>query len=91
LDNIIVDNQIVQAKLDAPGTNKSPGVDDLHPRVLKEVGAQIVTPLALIFNQTLSSGSLPKAWKCANVETWLHVDSDGGILSLTFNYLGLHV
>jgi hypothetical protein len=47
--------------------NKSPGPDLLHPRVLYEVRNEIVSPLTLIFNQSMNSGVLPEDWKTSFV------------------------
>ena len=33
--------------------NKSPGVDGISPKILKEIVEQISTPLALVFNMSL--------------------------------------
>ena len=51
-------------KLDA---NKSPGPDGIHPRVLKECAAELAGPLHILFQTSLSEGSLPTAWKEAKV------------------------
>ena len=51
-------------KLDA---NKSPGPDGIHPRVLKECASELAGPLHILFQTSLSEGSLPTAWKEARV------------------------
>ena len=38
--------------------NKSPGPDNIHPRLLKETGSQIALPLKLIFDRSLSLGEI---------------------------------
>ena len=46
---------------------KSPGPDKIYPRILKEVKDIICKPLCAIFNLSLQSGKVVKAWKLANV------------------------
>ena len=43
--------------------NKSPGVDGISPKILKETVEQIGTPLAHVFNE----GIVPLEWKEANI------------------------
>uniref|UniRef100_A0A803KBH9 Reverse transcriptase domain-containing protein n=1 Tax=Xenopus tropicalis TaxID=8364 RepID=A0A803KBH9_XENTR len=47
--------------------NKAPGPDGIHPRVLRELGAELQWPLFLIFSDSFSSGMVPRDWKKANV------------------------
>ena len=47
--------------------NKSPGVDGIPPKLLKEIVEQISTPLAKIFNLSLKEGIVPSEWKEANI------------------------
>ena len=47
--------------------DKSPGPDELHPRVLKEISSSITKPLYHIFKQSLDKGKLPSDWKTALV------------------------
>jgi len=42
---------------------KSPGPDNIHPRVLKECAKELTLPLFLLFLKSLSAGRLPAAWK----------------------------
>ena len=39
--------------------NKSPGVDGISPKILKETVEQISTPLARVFNMSLQEGIIP--------------------------------
>ena len=39
--------------------NKSPGVDRIPPKLLKEIIEQISTPLAKFFNLSLEEGIVP--------------------------------
>ena len=47
--------------------NKSPGVDGISHKTLKETVLQISTPLAHVFNMTLQEGIVPLEWKEANI------------------------
>ena len=46
--------------------NKSPGVDGISPKILKETVEQISTPLAHVFNMSLE-GIVPLEWKGENI------------------------
>ena len=48
-------------------TDKSPGVDMLHPRVLFETRDIIDYPLYLIYSKSLELGILPSDWKLREV------------------------
>ena len=47
--------------------DKSPGPDQLHPRVLKELANELAKPLTLLFQMSLDHGKVPIQWKLANV------------------------
>ena len=47
--------------------NKSPGVDGISPKILKETVEQISTPLAHVFTMSLKEGIVPFEWKEANI------------------------
>ena len=47
--------------------NKSPVVDGLSPKILKETVEQISSPLAHVFNMSLQEGIVPLEWKEANI------------------------
>ena len=44
-----VDKEVIQQYLATLNEIKSPGPDELHPRVLKELAGEISEPLAIIF------------------------------------------
>ena len=46
--------------------NKSPGIDGISPKILKETVEQIITPLAHVFNMSLREGIVPLERKEAN-------------------------
>ena len=57
----------IKKKLDNLNPCKSPGPDEFHPRILKELSL----PLSLIFSKSLSEGELSQDWKDAII-TPLH-------------------
>ncbi|CAM5084504.1 unnamed protein product, partial [Eretmochelys imbricata] len=48
-------------------TNKSPGPDGIHPRVLKELKCEIAELLTMVSNLSFKSASVPNDWKIANI------------------------
>ena len=44
---------------------KAPGIDGLHPRILKEMAEVIAEPLTEIANISINTGELPSNWKDA--------------------------
>ena len=49
--------------------SKSPGPDNLHPRILKELADVLSEPLAILFMKSLETEDLPEDWKSANVDS----------------------
>jgi hypothetical protein len=47
--------------------NKSSGPDEIHPKLLKEAGDHIISPLLIIFQESLQQGAIPEDWRMANV------------------------
>ena len=47
--------------------SKSPGPDNIHPRILKECAEELAIPLYTMFRTSLTAGQLPQAWKEASV------------------------
>lgn len=62
LQTFAVDEGEVLKILQNLQTNKSPGLDQIHPRVLKELAEILAHPLTLIFKQSVDSGELPRSW-----------------------------
>ena len=56
----------VQKKLQDLRTDKAPGADLIHPRLLKELAAQVTYPLAIIFQQRIDQTRVPQQWRTAS-------------------------
>ena len=67
LGQLFVIPEIIAKKIKKMKDNKSPGVDGIPPKLLKEIVEQINTPLAKLFNLSLEEGIVPSEWKEANV------------------------
>ena len=67
LGQLIVTPEVVASKIKNMKENKSPGVDGLSPKILKETVEQISTPLTHAFNMSLQEGIVPLQWKEANI------------------------
>ena len=67
LGQLVVTPEVVANKNDNMKENKSPGVDGIAPKILKETVDQICTPRAHVFNLSLQEGSVPLEWKEANI------------------------
>ena len=58
----ISESDIIKA-LTSLNTSKSPGPDEIHPLLLKELAVVLAYPLLLLFNKTLKQGKIPNKWK----------------------------
>ena len=57
----------VEKRLSELNISKSPGPDNLHPRVLKELASVLAKPLSIVYRTSLDSGIVPMAWKTARI------------------------
>ena len=57
----------VNKLLSSLDTSKSPGPDQVHPKVLFEFADVIDTPLCIIFNSSFKSGIVPETWKIGQI------------------------
>jgi hypothetical protein len=55
----VITTQKVVTMLEGLTENKTPGIDGLHPKFLKEVRYEIAAALSNIFNESLMSGIVP--------------------------------
>ena len=70
-------------KLKKLKTNKSPGIDEMHPKMLRELKEEICKPLTIIFNKSLESKELPQIWKQAKISA---IYKNKGSKRLACNY-----
>ncbi|KFP82914.1 hypothetical protein N311_02823, partial [Apaloderma vittatum] len=47
--------------------HKSVGPDEIHPRALKELAAEVAVPLTIISERSWQSGEVPTDWKRGNI------------------------
>ena len=47
--------------------SKSPGSDNIHPRILREMSGVLDKPLAILYQNTLAKGKILNDWKHAKV------------------------
>ena len=67
LGQLVVNPEVVASKINKMKENKSPEVDGISPKILKETAEQSSTPLAHVFNMSLQEGIVPLEWKEANI------------------------
>ena len=67
LGQLVVTPEVVANKINNMKENKSPGVDGIAPKILKESVEQMFTPLAHVFNMSLQEGNVPLESKEANI------------------------
>ena len=59
---------MIAKKIKKMKDNKSPGADEIPPKLLKEIVEQISTPLAKVLNFSLEEGIVPSEWKETNIK-----------------------
>jgi hypothetical protein len=67
INNVNFSESIILKEIKDMKSGRSAGPDGIHPCVLKETSSSIAKPLKLIFEKSMLSGQLPKAWKDAIV------------------------
>jgi hypothetical protein len=67
LTDIVVSEIDVLIKLENIKVDKSPGGDNIHPKLLFELRNEIAKPLALLYNKSLRTGEIPRDWRDATV------------------------
>ena len=67
LGQLFVTPEMIANKIKKMKDNKSPGVDGIPPKLLKEIVEQISTPLTKLFNLSLEDGIVPSEWKETNI------------------------
>jgi len=66
-DDLLITAPAVYEVLRKLQPDKSPGPDNIHPRILKECAVELAMPLTILFQSTLTEGCVPQEWKQANV------------------------
>ena len=67
LNQVKVTPEKVQKKLKNLKTSKSPGIDNIHPLLLKECSAELCQIITMLFKQSIQDGSVPDMWRKASV------------------------
>ena len=67
LGQLVITPEVLANKINNMKDNKSPGVDGIAPKILKETVEQISKPLAHVFNMSLREVIVPLEWKEANI------------------------
>ena len=67
LGQLVVTPEVVVSQINNIKDNKSPGVDGISPKLLRETVEQISAPLAHLFNMSLQERFVPFEWKEANI------------------------
>ena len=75
MGQLIVTPEVVASKHKNMKEKKSPGVDGLSPKILKETVEQISKPLVHVFKMSLQGGIVPLEWKEANIIPLFKKDS----------------
>ena len=67
LNDVTISTDDMCKTLKSLKVSKSPGPDEIHPRILKELAEELCHPLTLLFNKSLNAGKIPTKWKVAEV------------------------
>ena len=76
MSDLNISRDTVQDKLSNLRIDKSPGPDNIHPRVLKELQDQLSVPTAKLYNVSLQTGKLPEEWRQSTI-TAIHKKGQG--------------
>jgi Reverse transcriptase (RNA-dependent DNA polymerase)/Endonuclease-reverse transcriptase len=67
LTDILITERLVIEKIKSLKKDSAPGPDNIHPRMLKELKEVLSIPLAIIFRNSIDTGTVPRDWKKAKV------------------------
>ena len=56
LSDIVIRREVISREIDRLKKTKSPGPDNIFPRILKECREELVEPIAMIFRKSLDTG-----------------------------------
>ena len=71
LGQLVITPEVLANKINSMKDNKSPGVDGIAPKLLKETVEQISKPRAHVFNMSLQEGIVPLEWKEAKHNSFI--------------------
>ena len=67
MNSVVLDKETVEKKLKKLKIFKSPGIDNIHRRMFKELSLVISHFITNLYNHSLASGQLPEDWKLSNI------------------------
>ena len=67
LENIVFSEKDIKEKLLKLNPFSAPGPDNINPSLLVNIAEEVAVPLNIIFNKSMSTGTVPSDWKKANV------------------------
>lgn len=67
LNNVSISKDEISKAIREMKENKTGGPDGIPSSFIKKIGISIVDPLEIIYNDSLTTGSIPNDWKTANV------------------------
>ena len=85
LGQLFVSPEMIAKKIKKMKDNKSPRVDGIPLKLLKEIVEQISTPLAKLLNLSLEEGIVPSEWKETNITRLFKKGSRNKLQTSEFN------
>ena len=67
LESVNITEDKVLKKLQSLKSDKSQGLDKIHPRVLRECSISLVKPLTMLYRKSICEGQLPLDWRSASI------------------------
>ena len=67
ITDLVITPKAVEEKLKALNASKAQGPDGIPARIYKELSKELSLPLAILFNKSIESNTLPDEWRKANV------------------------
>ena len=67
LTDMTFSENTIEKKLNGLKIGKSPGPDQIHPKLLKETAAVLKTPLQKLFTKCISIGKIPDSWRLGHI------------------------
>ena len=63
MEVFIITEEDVSNSIKEMNPNKTTGPDEIHPKLIMECKEALIKPLTKIFNESLKTSKVPKAWK----------------------------